>query len=116
MTDRNYTGNPKHGDAGLHGGARGVRGTQNSLSPEEAQSLLNDPNNCIVIPGKRQRVGVENHTIYVFQHDNTTGYHAYPICGNELCSKYPSAQAWVATKLDTDVKRLSRSKEIPFRG
>jgi hypothetical protein len=75
---------------------------------------LNDPQHCVLVPGKRQYVGVKSATIYVFKHDNFAGYHAYPICGRELCTRFPSVQAWVAEQLGTDVKRLSRSTDIPF--
>ena len=115
MSDSKYTGNPKHGDAGVPGSARGVRDTRNTLSPQESEALANDRNNCIVVPGKRQLVGVKNGTIYVFQHDNFAGYHAYPVSGKELCSRFPSVQGWVAEKLGTDHKRLSRSEDIPVK-
>ena len=101
---RVYNLNPKHESSG----APGRKGTRLDLTPAQAQALLNDPINCIEVPGKRQFVGVRSDKIYVFQPDSTGGYHAYPVTGNEAYTKYPGVAPRVAALLKTDVKRLSR--------
>ncbi|MGP0068404.1 MAG: hypothetical protein ACLQGP_33000 [Isosphaeraceae bacterium] len=104
---RKYNPNPKHEVPGT----RGRRGTRLDLSPNEAFGLLNDPVNCVEVPGKRQLVGVKGGKIYVFQDDGTDGYHAYPATGNEVASKYPVIANRIAALLNTDFKRLSRMHE-----
>lgn len=104
---RTYNSNPKHEQPWV-GGRRGGR---LDLSPIEASQLLNDPVNCVEVPGKRQFVGVRNQKIYVFQDDGTGGYHAYPVTGNEVCTKFPGVQLRIAQLMGTDVKRLSRMIE-----
>lgn len=102
-----YNPNPKHEAPG----AGGRRGTRLDLTTAEASMLLNDPINCVEVPGKRQFVGVRNGRLYVFQHDGTDGYHAYPSTGNEVYTKYPAISRRIAQLLGTDVKRLSRMHE-----
>jgi hypothetical protein len=104
---KKYNLNPKHEVPG----APGRRGTKLDLAPAEASSLLNDPLNCIEVPGKRQSVGVRNGRIYVFQDDGTDGYHAYPATGNEVFTKYPAIALRIAKLLGTDIKRLSRLRD-----
>jgi len=104
---RKYNPNPKHEVPG----ARGRRGTRLDLSPTEAFVLLNDPVNCLEVPGKRQLVGVKNGKIYVFQDDGADGYHAYPATGNEVYTKYPVIAGRIAALMNTDIKRLSRMQE-----
>jgi len=104
---RVYNPNPKHESPG----AGGRKGTRLDLSPAEAMLLLNDPVHCIEVPGKRQLVGVKDGNIYVFQDDGTSGYHAYPVTGNEAYTKYPRIANRIAALLGTDVKRLSRMND-----
>ena len=104
---RRYNPNPKHEQAGVGG----RRGTRLDLTVSEASLLLNDPAWCLVVPGKRQLVGVKDGRIYVFQEDGTGGYHAYPSTGNEVFTKYPTVASRVAALLGTDIKRLSRMND-----
>jgi hypothetical protein len=53
-------------------------------------------------------VAVKDGKLYVFQDDGAGGYHAYPVCGNEVFTKYPAIAARIAALLGTDIKRLSR--------
>jgi hypothetical protein len=105
---RLYNPNAKHEDPT----APGRKGTRLDLTVAEATILLNDPVWCVEIPGKRYCIGVKGGKIYVFKDDNALGYHAYPLTGKEVCSDYPSAQKWVADKLNTTVKRLSRMEQV----
>jgi hypothetical protein len=104
---RRYNPNAKHELPG----ASGRKGTRLDLTAIEAVALLNHPLNCVEVIGKRQFIGVQNGRIYAFQDDNTGGYHAYPITGNELCADFPSVSRQVAQLLDTTVKRLSRQRD-----
>lgn len=99
-----YNPNPKHESPG----APGRRGSRLDLSPSEASLLLNHPVSCVEVPGKRQFVGVHGEKIYVFQGNETDGYHAYPSSGNEVYTKYPEVANQIAALLSTTVKRLSR--------
>lgn len=101
---RKYAPHPKHEQPGT----LGRKGTRLDLSPTEAKLLLNDAAHCIAVPGKRQFVGVKNGKIYVFQSDGVDAYHAYPVAGNEVYTKYPAIAARIAALLGIDVKRLSR--------
>jgi len=101
---RKYNPNPKHELPGVGG----RRGTKLDLSPVEALQLLNDPLHCFEVPGKRQLVGVRNDKIYVFQDDGAGGYHAYPVTGNEVCTKFSGVASRIANLLGTNVQRLSR--------
>jgi hypothetical protein len=101
---RKYNPNPKHESPG----APGRRGTRLDISAQEAERLLNDAAHCIEVPGKRQCVGVRNGRIYAFQQDPAGGYHAYPVSGNEVYTKFPAVAPWIAGLLGIDVKRLSR--------
>ena len=107
MERRRYHPNPKHEQPG----SPGRKENPLNLNPLEAEELLNDPVNCVQVPGKRQFVAVKNDMIYVFQDDNIGGYHAYSISGNEFCTKYPAIQRQVAGLLNTTVKRLAQSDE-----
>ncbi|HXT58951.1 MAG TPA: hypothetical protein VN699_09950 [Pirellulales bacterium] len=104
---REYSSNPKHESPGL----MGRKGARLDLSPVEASQLLNDPLNCLEVPGKRQLVGVRNGKIYVFQDDGAGAFHAYPVTGNEVFTKFPSIAMRIAALLNTDIKRLSRMNE-----
>ncbi len=104
---RKYNPNPKHEMPGT----RGRKGSRLDLLPPEASRLLNDPIQCVEVPGKRQLVGVKDGKIYVFQDDGAEGYHAYPATGNEVYTKYPAIASRIAALLSTDVKRLSRMHE-----
>jgi hypothetical protein len=101
---RKYNPNPKHESAGTGG----RKGTRLDLNPAEASQLLNDPINCLEVPGKRQLVGVRGGKIYVFQDDGVGGYHAYPATGNEVYTKYSAIASRIAGLLGTNVQRLSR--------
>jgi filamentous hemagglutinin len=104
---RKYNPNPKHEAPG----ALGRKGTRLDLSPIEASLLLNDPLHCVEVPEKRQLVGVKNGKIYVFQGNEADGYHAYPVTGNEVYTKYPAVARRIADLLGTDIQRLSRMRE-----
>jgi hypothetical protein len=104
---RTYNPNPKHELPGT----RGRKGTPLDLSPAEASELLNDPVNCLEVPGKRQLVGVKNGKPYVFQDDGAGGFHAYPATGNEVATKFSTIAGRIAVMLGTNVKRLSRMDE-----
>lgn len=104
---RKYNPNPKHEMPGN----RGRKGTRLDLSVPEASRLLNDPIQCVEVPGKRQLVGVREGKLYVFQDDGAGGYHAYPATGNEVYTKYPTIASRIAALLNTDIKRLSRMRE-----
>ena len=104
---RRYVPNPKHEQPWMGG----RRGTRLDLSVPEATRLLNDPVNCLAVPGQKQLVGVRDGKIYVFQEDGTGGYHGYPATGNEVFVKYPGVARRIADLLGTDVKRLSRMHE-----
>jgi hypothetical protein len=104
---RKYNPNPKHESPW----ASGRRGSKLDLSPAEASLLLNDPQRCLEVPGKRQFVAVRDGRIYVFQDDNDGGYHAYPATGNEVYTKFFAIAPRVAKLLGTDVKRLSRLRD-----
>jgi hypothetical protein len=104
MSRRKYSSNPKHEQPWLGG----RKGSALDLSPIEAEGLLNDPINCLAVPEKRQFVAVKNEKIYVFQDDGAGGYHAYPVTGNEVFTKYPAIARQIAQLLGTDIKRLSR--------
>ncbi len=101
---RKYNPNPKH----ERSGSLGRKGTKLDLSPPETSQLLNDPVRCVEVPGKRQLVGVNDGKIYVFQDDGADGYHAYPVSGNEVYTKFPMISGRIAALLGTTVKRLSR--------
>jgi hypothetical protein len=101
---RKYNPNPKH----ERPGAQGRKGTKLDLSTAEASQLLNDPLQCLEVPGKKQLVGVKNGKIYVFQDDGAGGYHAYPVTGNEVYTKFPGIAPRIAALLGTDIQRLSR--------
>jgi hypothetical protein len=100
---RIYEPNPKHETPG----SLGVKGTKLDLSVIEATQLLNDPVHCFDVPGRDQLIGVRNGRIYCFK-KGSIGYHAYPLTGNEVCSKFPEVQSRVASLLGTTVIRLSR--------
>lgn len=104
---RKYNPNPKHEGPG----ARGRKGSRLDLSPAEAAQLLNDSVHCLEIPGKRQLVGVKNGKIYVFQDDGAGAYHAYPVTGNEVYTKFIAVAPRIAAVLGTDIQRLSRMHE-----
>ena len=97
--------NPKHETPG----SLGVKGTRLDLSVIEATQLLNDPVYCLGVPGKDHFVGVRNGEIYSFKR-GSIGYHAYPISGNDVCTKLPEVQSRVASLLGTTVIRLSRMR------
>lgn len=103
---RVYHPNPKHESAGT----LGRKGARLDLSAAQAQELLNDDLHCVEVVGKRQFVAVRDGKIYVFQDDGAGGYHAYPVSGKEVCTKYSSVAIRVAQLLGTDFKRLSRSE------
>jgi hypothetical protein len=104
---RKYNPNPKH----ERPGTQGRKGTKLDLSLFEAERLLNNPLQCVEVPGKRQLVGVFNGRIYVFQDDSTGGYHAYPATGNEVYTKFPAIAPRIASLLGIDIKRLSRLQD-----
>ena len=101
---RKYNPNPKHEEPG----APGRKGARLDLSPADAARLLNDSRLCLAVPGKKAFVGVNGGKIYVFRDDGAGGYHAYPVSGNEVYTKFPAVAARIAELLGTDVKRLSR--------
>jgi len=104
MSRRKYSSNSKHEEPWKGG----RKGSALDLKPVEAEELLNDPINCVVVPGKRQLVAVKDGKIYAFQDDGAGGYHAYPVTGNEVFTKYPAIARQIAALLGTDIKRLSR--------
>ena len=104
MNRRVYNPNPKHESPGV----RGVKRSRLDLTPEQACELLNDAIRCLEVPGKKQFVAVKDRKIYVFQPDGVGGYHAYPSCGNEVATKYPTVANRIAAMLGVDFKRLSR--------
>ncbi len=115
MPQRTCTRSPKHRDAGSPGSQQGLRETRNDLLKEQSAPLAKHPKNCVLVYGKRQLVGVKDNTIYVFKHDNFAGYHAYSVGGKELCTRLPTARAWVAERLGTSVKRCPPSGDSPFQ-
>ena len=104
---RKYNPNPKHESPG----SIGRKGTRLDLSQNEAAQLLNDPTNCLEVPGKKQLVAVKNGRIYVFQDDGAGAYQAYATTGNEVCTKFSAVSPRIAALLKTDIKRLSRMRD-----
>jgi hypothetical protein len=83
------------------------------LLPAESQRLLDSPIDCLQVPGKTSKIGIKDGKIYAlkiyaFKSAREGEYHGYPITGNEVYRKYPSAITWVCGKLGVSAHRLSR--------
>jgi hypothetical protein len=103
MADREYDHYyPKH--------KKGGWGSELDLDEPTAKKLLNHHQLCKQYSSD-VRVGICDGRIYIFRCDNRK-WHAYPICGQQLCRYFSEISPWVEMTLGIDHKRLTRSNTL----